>query len=252
MEAGFYGYLQRSMAFDSLRNGNSDTLPGVLPVAIKLDKDAYRAFDRNGTIGVTDGNILFVDFDGVLTDRSCGMDYGASGNPKKYGISKECLEQLKRICDKTGSRVVISSNWRRVNPDGDKYGMPNPLPVLRNELGDLCVGFLPDCIGSRKPAAVREWLNNHPEFKGRFVIFDDYSREGFAESEFKDEFIKTDGRKGLTEEIATKAISMLSGDSQEKYGEAKLFNRDDLINRARSITEKKNKNEEGQVQTTFT
>lgn len=44
--------------------------------------------------------ILFLDVDGVLLI-----------NPRE-GFRKVAMQQLKRIIDETGARIVVSSTWR--------------------------------------------------------------------------------------------------------------------------------------------
>ena len=45
--------------------------------------------------------VLFLDFDGVITTPA-----------SKWNISKELLMRVKRICDKTDAKLVISSSWQ--------------------------------------------------------------------------------------------------------------------------------------------
>lgn len=50
-------------------------------------------------------NIIFLDVDGVLT-------YNNYQNEETADIDIEKVKLLKQICDKTNSKVVISSSWR--------------------------------------------------------------------------------------------------------------------------------------------
>ena len=95
-------------------------------------------------------NIIFLDIDVWLTS----MDY-TSGSyinhlPNEYGLSIECVEKLKRLCNETQSKIVISSNWRKFDLEGDfsywvynghKY--KNPLKEVHEVLDSFILGSLP-------------------------------------------------------------------------------------------------------------
>ena len=57
--------------------------------------------------------LIFLDIDGVVT--SCMTTPGSYMNhePSDYGPSPDCVERLKRLCDVTNAKIVISSNWRK-------------------------------------------------------------------------------------------------------------------------------------------
>lgn len=46
--------------------------------------------------------IVFLDFDGVITTLK-----------SNWTLDNKKMELVKRICDETGAKIVISSSWRR-------------------------------------------------------------------------------------------------------------------------------------------
>ena len=150
-----------------------------------------------------------IDFDGVMT--SCLPEGGSYlvNSPKTYGYSKDCFANLMLLLLRTNSKVVISSNWRRFEPNGgwthnrgNFAGSTyyNPLPIFMHDLGDKVVGTLPLDRHITKAEALILWLE---EFKNvpQFVVFDDDSREGFQDTfdyGIYKKFILTDPKLGLT------------------------------------------------------
>lgn len=162
---------------------------------------------------------IFLDFDGVVT--SCLERPGSYivNADDGYGASPSCLARLLRLVDETGAAVVVASNWRRFAESGKcsfwsspgRGAYSNPLPALKKALGARWAGDLPPIRHARKPEALAMWFAENglnPE-STRYVVFDDDSSEGYADSQFRDHFIMTDCRTGLTEKDCEKAKEVL-------------------------------------------
>ena len=165
-------------------------------------------------------NIVFADFDGVLTStHEVPGSYLNAGS--EYGISPGCYGRLVGLCGRAGAVVVVSSNWRRFDDDGVwsycSFGQgayfQNPLPKLRAALGPLYAGTLPTDRHIKKSQALVLWMKAHPEFDGGFAVLDDDMREGFqdvAEYGISGRFVRTDPEWGFTDADAEKAFEHLA------------------------------------------
>ena len=164
-------------------------------------------------------NIIFLDIDGVLTS----MDYtpGSYINhlPNEYGLSIECVEKLKRLCNETHSKIVISSNWRKFDLEGDfsywvynghKY--KNPLKEMHEVLDGFILGSLPPIRHQKKSLVLKDWLHRNPCISYDFIIFDDDLNEGFQnidDFEISKKFVHTDYRHGLSDKDCLLAKKIL-------------------------------------------
>lgn len=84
-------------------------------------------------------NIVFLDIDGCLTSINDGTYFNP--DPAYYHVSDAILVKVIALCKAVKASIVISSNWRRYEPDGkwkNQYGeYKNPLSNLKKKLGDL-------------------------------------------------------------------------------------------------------------------
>lgn len=162
-------------------------------------------------------NIIFCDFDGVLTSTYETPGSYINHDNDGYGISDACYYNLEQLCIDTNSRVVISSNWRRYADDGcwinpkTKAKFTNRLPLLKKRLGDLYAGQLNKIRHIRKVDALKMYLKKHDDIN--FVIFDDELKEGFQDEEkygISSRFIQTDNTFGLSKLDVEKAKKILN------------------------------------------
>jgi len=160
--------------------------------------------------------LIFLDIDGVLTSMDDTPGSYINHEPLQYGPSPTCVERIKKLCNETGAKIVISSNWRK-HPDNGPCSfwtyrdghqvvktVQNPLPTVRRLLGNLVVGHLPPVRHTTKAEALILWFeeNNMSEEDLSFVILDDDPRENFDktfEYSIKDHFIMTSPEHGLTD-----------------------------------------------------
>ncbi len=117
--------------------------------------------------------VIFLDFDGVLNLIPQGHDY--------YGgiFHPEFVDNLGRIIEETGAKLVISSSWRTMGLERLKMMWEHRLYP-----GDI-IGVTPDLRWRTKKDAmelneveyvrgdeIESWLNLHPEVTN-YVILDD-------------------------------------------------------------------------------
>ena len=153
---------------------------------------------------------LFLDIDGVLNsdyfyslcasgDKSLLLDTPLLDNYTRGNIDKKAVERVLRICEETGSEIVLTSSWRldthciyRLWPTG--LHISRMTPTLMWIYGTTC------CRG----AEIDESLKKYPS--DRYCILDDDC--DMLEHQ-KDKFIQIDPRFGLTDKDAEKAIEIL-------------------------------------------
>jgi len=164
-------------------------------------------------------NLIFLDFDGCVTSLLDKTSY-LSGDISTYGVSKRCIDHIRDICSKCDAKVVISSNWVRIEDEGLdcwKFGstvVPNPLPKLREKLGPLLFDHLPGIRHCTKAERLILWFEENDWFNGNFVIFDDDPRENFQTTHdygICDHFIKCNSDFGITSKDTEAAMEILNG-----------------------------------------
>jgi Swiss Army Knife RNA repair-like protein len=138
--------------------------------------------------------VIFLDIDGVL---NCAT----TPNPRKfpYIIDPKLLRRFKRLLQRTGAKVVLSSTWR-YDPAGlfsaKHWGVP-------------FVDVIPDMPHRPRRDEVIAWLKAHPKVK-RFVVLDDEDDELDQLPLFQ-----PSARTGLTETIAKGVANYLDGKTDE-------------------------------------
>lgn len=159
--------------------------------------------------------IIFLDIDGVL----CINFTKGTGhrNTDKYGdlFDQYCVNQLKRIIDATGADIVISSTWRRAGLRA-MQDMWKDRSLPGNVIDITPFNVLPDSWPSwssldhtymnSRGEEIKKWMevNGYPD---RYVIIDD---DPDMLDWQKDHFVMTETEKGLTSELADRAIEILN------------------------------------------
>lgn len=145
--------------------------------------------------------IIFLDIDGVICVN--WMDFVDEFG---HGFNKDYVNNLQKIIDKTGAKIVLSSTWR-------KAGLSNmqrmwEMRDLPGELIDVTPVF-----NTSRGEEIAEYLRENPCDK--YVIIDDDS--DFL-PEQKPFFVRTSVNKhtgafnglGLTQECAEQVINILN------------------------------------------
>ena len=101
--------------------------------------------------------IIFLDIDGVLNSDK-------TPNPRKfpYVVDERLLARLKKLLERTGAKVVLSSTWR-CDPVGLLAAKHWGIPFI-----DIC----PDRPKSPRYKEMKAWLASRPKVK-RFAVLDD-------------------------------------------------------------------------------
>jgi HAD domain in Swiss Army Knife RNA repair proteins len=105
--------------------------------------------------------IIFLDIDGVLNCNN-------TPNPRNfpYVVDKKLLARLKKLLDRTGAKVVLTSSWR-LDPIGIFAAKHWGVPLM-----DVC----PDMPKRPRRDEVLTWLSRHPKVT-RYAIIDDEDDE---------------------------------------------------------------------------
>jgi hypothetical protein len=155
--------------------------------------------------------VIFLDIDGVLNVIPKGHDkWGAIFHP-------HLVENLKRIIDETGAKIVISSTWRMGN------GLPGMIDMWKERgLPGEVIGITPNFMVHFKTTLCRgkeidAYLDEHPEIENYVIIDDDSDMEPHQ----LNNFVMTSGNTnhsdcvdigyGLTKECSDWAIKILMG-----------------------------------------
>lgn len=163
--------------------------------------------------------VIFLDFDGVITTEA---SYSR--------LDLEKMKLVKKICDETGAKIVISSSWRyntlektiEYITNTDNYFVP--IPFLMPE---LVVGVTPrfeikykdEYAFVPRGVEIRYYLHKHKEIDS-YVIIDDDSDMLLCQ---KDNFVQTDSIIGITEEDVRKAIKILNMDKKRQMYHSLAF-----------------------------
>jgi hypothetical protein len=138
--------------------------------------------------------VIFLDVDGVLNCKK-------TANPRKlpYVVDRRLLARFKRLLDRSGAKVVLSSTWR-YDPAGlfsaKHWGIP-------------FIGITPDMPKRPRRDEIRAWLKKHPKVT-RFAVIDD-------EDDELDELplFQPSAATGLTDKIVSGVVKYLDGTTDE-------------------------------------
>lgn len=142
--------------------------------------------------------VVFLDFTGVLfTFRS----QTESRRGMRDMADDKCVKQLNRLIDETHAVIVVSSDYRHSFSLRELNGLLKDWGVKKP-----AINALPWGLGD-KTVSVKEWIErNSMSNIEKFVILDDELEEPKF---FHENIVQTRYRKGLTKELANKAISLL-------------------------------------------
>ena len=156
--------------------------------------------------------VIFLDVDGVLNSEvSREHDMEKFDNWMEREVSEIHVNNLKKIVEATGAKIVLSSSWRFDHPKatGRELIVDPLMRVLDRKLkavGLDIIDVTPDLHGKIRGLEIQDWLNKHSDVEG-FVILDD---DTDMTEEQKSCFVNTTFKNGLTEELANKAIEILN------------------------------------------
>ena len=147
--------------------------------------------------------VIFLDFDGVITTEK-----------SKWKLDLDKMKLVKEICDKTGSKIVISSSWRTNNLESTIKYITDTSNYFVGEhpflMPELVVGITGRMFYQNysfpRGVEVMCYQYDHPEIDNYVILDDD---NDFLISQ-KDNYIRTDAYNGINEEDVKKAIEILN------------------------------------------
>lgn len=150
---------------------------------------------------------VFCDVDGVLNNAGT-----TKRSPSGYtGVSEDLIRNLKKIVDRTGAKIILSSDWRLIKDDpvhgkDYRYLVRKLLFVAHLKI----YGHTADISWSRRGEEIRKYLDDHPGIT-EYAVLDDISFSDFRKYGLLDHFVHTDQDEGLTENDVERAIMILRG-----------------------------------------
>lgn len=155
--------------------------------------------------------VIFLDFDGVITTEA-----------SKWHLDTNKMLLVKRICDKTNAKIVISSSWRRFTLE-DTFNMLSEYEQSGREvpfiLRDYVIGITARMYafkegnvrahyGLPRGCEIRRYLTEHEDISN-YVILDDDTDMLLEQAPC---FINTNWGLGISEQDVEKAIEILNKD----------------------------------------
>lgn len=156
--------------------------------------------------------IIFLDIDGVLNSED---ELRNLPEKKEHTIEDEIYDihckALQTIVEKTNAVVVLSSTWRHSYFDLVKNKLEKYNIKIIDKTGTGCN----DCLRGN---LIYKWIKEHEDIISckyydykNYLILDDNSDMLYWQ---KDNFIKVDGKTGLTETYIKRAIEILNQEEQ--------------------------------------
>ena len=153
--------------------------------------------------------VIFLDIDGVLNSE----EYYESFPDGEFipPIDPVCVERLKRIVDRTGAKLILSSSWRggweKKREDTWEYTLflVDALAEFGLEIEDKTIYL----DGDAREAEVRHWLMHAPERIDGYVILDDYDYN-WKKKGLDRRWVRTDFEEGgLLDSDVDRAVRLL-------------------------------------------
>jgi len=166
--------------------------------------------------------VLFLDFDGVLGPVMFVPDVRITGRDDA-AMHIGCQDQIRRVVDATGCKVVISSNWRLSDTVDQMRVWLRRAEVI--PMWETVVGMTPEPVrtsrfysGKPRGDEITAWLAEHPEVTS-FAIVDDIvdacmvsdadSGDWFRDHLLEPCFVQTMCNHGCTRADADALIALL-------------------------------------------
>lgn len=153
--------------------------------------------------------IIFLDCDGVINSTQWEVTRKdlPPGSYVDNAIDPRCVQRIVEICEATGAKIVMSSDWRVVWPFSrtrlERAGIPEGLIID-------CTPFLdqlPGALRVSRGTEIQAWIDTHKDTYD-YLIIDD--REDFTPEQTRLHLIHTNNWVGITEKDTNAAIEMLS------------------------------------------
>lgn len=151
--------------------------------------------------------VIFLDVDGVINHSYYYFEIGNEEDKCYQYLSKELIENVKKIVDQTGAKIVLSSSWKSSVDD-------NLEP--RSEMGQYLVDALAksglflygktETLGINRYQEIKVWIQNHPKTT-QYVILDD---SDYSWNDLSLNWIQCNARIGISESNVIESIRILN------------------------------------------
>lgn len=155
--------------------------------------------------------VIFLDFDGVITTEA-----------SEWRLDTNKMFLVKRICDETNSKIVISSSWRRFTLEDtlnmfseyEQSGREVPFILkeyvvgVTNRMYAFKEGNIHSHFGLPRGCEISRYLTEHKDIS-KYVILDDDTDMLLEQAPY---FINTNWGLGISEQDVEKAIEILNKD----------------------------------------
>ena len=157
--------------------------------------------------------VIFLDFDGVMDTAYFGHVLGKEGLPchDEFGavFDPNCVGYLKKIIEKTGAEIVVTSSWKSLMTYRDMLNMWE-----QRGLHGYVIDLTPSSSGCKhRGDEIDAWLKECKD-ECQYVILDDIDESNFNEHQLP-RLIIVNPYHGLDKEAAEKAIELLEVSGEE-------------------------------------
>lgn len=136
-------------------------------------------------------NIIFLDMDGVLLKLE---------DVSSKTINKDSIHALNRILKSVDNpKIVISSSWRYNTSPKQMKSYLKSIGVIDIDV----IGETPNISLYKRTEEIYSWITKHQNIISNYVVLDDIDIN-------LQNFVHTNGYKGLTDLDANKAIEILT------------------------------------------
>jgi len=194
----------------------------------KIYTNLYEHLQNNEAYAIApkkDAKIIFLDFDGVLTNSAYASRLFEAGEPTtdKYGelFDPKAINHLNHIIDETGAQIVVSSSWRylglsKLQELWKERGLHGQIIditslhavdefILENGLEWLENGYEGNDLSSPRSMEIEHWLRYRKDQIANFVILDDLPMPSTLQSHF----VQVNPAYGLLDKQTQQTIAIL-------------------------------------------
>lgn len=142
--------------------------------------------------------VIFLDFDGVITTLE-----------SRWNIDSEKCKLVKRICDETGAKIVISSSWRKSNLEYTMKQFSKESFLLYDYVVDVTKRL--SISGSAsitipRGVEILEYIESHDSITNYVILDDDTDMLLWQ----RNHFVHTSTYEGINEKNVEQAIKILN------------------------------------------
>ena len=163
--------------------------------------------------------IIFLDIDGVLNNEDSDIVYLQEGSVCVGGFfCPELVVRLNTIIQETRASIVLSSTWRL----GLDLESAQKLMVELGVIGRV-VGITDHIWDNHvfRGNEIYKWIRDNEDLVGKYYDFSDYLiLDDDSDMLYwqRNNFVQTNGLKGLTDSNVMESIAILNGDRGDSHG----------------------------------